>query len=387
VNIHALGNAPWVASGYGQQLALLLPRLKAAGHTVSMTANFGHEGRAANIDGITTFSKGFDTYGADIVDMNAAVMGADLILTCIDAQVLNPKRLQKIPWLCWFPVDSEPASPAVLDAVRQARYRAVMSRFGGAMLDKAGLDWDYMPLAVDIDIYSPKPRDEVRKELGVPDKFVVGAVGMNKGWPMRKNWRQNIEGFQRFHEKHPDSLYYLHTQDGTHITPDGTDLTMLCRFLGLSYSYAPDWSGEIVFADQYGLVGGYPVEQMAKLYNAMDVYCLVSAGEGFGVPLVEAQSCNVPVIAGDWTAMSELVFSGWKIPKSEAEPFFVPSCVDWYIPHIDAVKNALETVYTSLSNDMRDSARLGALEYDIDLLFDKYWRPLLERIEQEIKTK
>lgn len=38
-------------------------------------------------------------------------------------------------------------------------------------------------------------------------------------------------------------------------------------------------------------------------------------GEGFGIPIIEAQAAGCPVIVTDCTAMTELCLSGWLIEK------------------------------------------------------------------------
>jgi glycosyltransferase involved in cell wall biosynthesis len=48
-------------------------------------------------------------------------------------------------------------------------------------------------------------------------------------------------------------------------------------------------------------------DEMNSIYNAMDVFFLSTSGEGFGIPIVEAMSCGVPVIATDYTTTEELV--------------------------------------------------------------------------------
>ena len=51
-------------------------------------------------------------------------------------------------------------------------------------------------------------------------------------------------------------------------------------------------------------------EEMAHLYNCMDVFVLPTAGEGFGIPTLEAMSCGVPICVTNYT-------TGWELVKSE----------------------------------------------------------------------
>jgi len=46
---------------------------------------------------------------------------------------------------------------------------------------------------------------------------------------------------------------------------------------------------------------------MANLYNCMDVFVLPTAGEGFGIPTLEAMSCGVPICVTNYTTGYELV--------------------------------------------------------------------------------
>src|SRR5690606_17951882 len=57
----------------------------------------------------------------------------------------------------------------------------------------------------------------------------------------------------------------------------------------------------------------YTPAMLNKLYNAADVFILPSAGEGFGVPVIEAQASGCPVIVTDFTAQTELCGAGWLI--------------------------------------------------------------------------
>ncbi len=87
-------------------------------------------------------------------------------------------------------------------------------------------------------------------------------------------------------------------------------------------------------------------------------------GEGFGVPIIEAQAAGCPVIVGDWTAMSELCFSGIKVAEEDADPFYLPLNTFQFAPRIRAIEIALEAEYKHPSS--RERARREALASDAD---------------------
>ncbi len=188
----------------------------------------------------------------------------------------------------------------------------------------------------------------------------------------RKAFSQHIEGFAAFHRKYPDSVLYLHTAE---VAPGGLDLSSVCLKAGLRIG--PD----VIFCDAYRYFVGVRDVEMARLYNAMDVLLMVTKAEGFGLPIVEAQACGTPVIVGDWSAMPELCFAGWKVCKEESE--LVEN--NWWLGHPDAIADRLEQAYLASRNPerrelLRREARAGALDYDVDRIAKERWLPLLDAI-------
>lgn len=363
------------------QLNQVVPRLKAAGHEISIQAFYGHQGSPINWNGVMIYGGGAHPFGFDVMHAHTNHFKADILISNMDSWVMEPDMLFDTKWVAWFPVDSEPCPPMVVEKVKKAFHRVVWTEHGKREMDKVGLDYDYIPYGVNTETFSPGDKVEARNIAQMPqDKFIVGMVAMNKGYPSRKAFHQNIEAFKRFHDKHPDSMLYMHTLDGSKPTGESIDLLGFCKFLGLEIGK------DVIFAEQYSYVLGYPEQAMNTLYNCFDVHMLVSMGEGFGMPQLEAQACGVPVICGDWTTMGELCFGGWKVDKKEAERFYTLQNTYQYLPHIDAIVDKLEIAYKLRGNeDYSKRAREGAMKYSIDKVVEKYWIPVLAKIEQKIK--
>lgn len=378
-----LSNAPWSPTGYGNQTKVFLPRLKQKGHEPACIAFYGLEGAPLQWAGMTIYPKRFNPYGLDVADAHSVHHRSDLLISLLDAWVINPETVGKhVPWAPWFPVDSEPLPQIIRDVVAKASFRIVFSRFGEQMVKDAGLDCYYVPHGVDTKAFHPIDQSEARKALGWPeDAFIVGMVAANKGNPSRKAFAPQIEAFAELKKMHSDAVLYLHTYRSESGEYDGVNLPELIESLGLIVGE------DVLFPDQYtySAVGGFPDDHMAKLYSAMDVHMLVSMGEGFGIPTLEAQACGTPVIGGNWTATEELIFSGWAVPKSEADRWWTPLATYQYQPRVGGILNALESAYEARGDvSYREAAREKALEYDADLITEKYWMPVLADIEQRL---
>lgn len=368
-------NAPWAATGYGVQTKLIAPRLAAAGHDVAISAFYGLEGNVMSWGGMTVYPRAFHPYGMDVVAQHADDHKADIILTLVDAWVVDPVRITAsgARWVPLFPVDHDPMPAPVLKAVKQAFQSITYSRHGFESARAEGLDPLYCPHGVDTTAFSPVPQAEAREKLGIPeDAFLVGIVAANKGTPSRKALPTQLEAFARLHERHPEALLYLHT----HLTPemDGLDLETTIRALGI-----PEEAVKV--CNQYRNILGYSDPVMAAVYSCMDVLSSATMGEGFGVPIIEAQACGVPVIVGDWTSMPELVGAGWKV--TECERVLTPMGAYQYLPTVDGVLEAMEHAYAARGDErLRTQAREFATGYDADAVTDQYWVPALARIAE-----
>lgn len=383
MKISWFSNSPHVATGYGNQTKVFVPRIRdIAGYDIACSAFYGLHGAVIEWNGIHIYPGGYHPYGQDVVTAHAAHQEADIVITLMDAWVCEPEQYAHgIPFCPWFPVDSEPLPRRIHDKVVQSFQPIVFSRFGERVCQEAGLDVRYVPHGVDVNELRPMDREEAREMLGFPpDRFIVGMVAANKGNPSRKALTEQMLAFRMFKDQHPDAMLYLHTTTGQRGELGGENLVTYANSLGLKLGE------DVIFADQYTLLLGFGDEYMRCVYNAIDVLLSVSKGEGFGIPILESQACGTPVIVGDWTAMSELCLSGWKVPIEHATPWWTPLETYQYIPRPSAIASCLEQAYAHWGDTgMRERARERALAYDADHITRTFWVPVLAEIEQRLK--
>lgn len=380
-------NAPWAPTGYGNQTALIVPRLQKR-YDMAISAFYGLEGGMQMLNGVPVYPKGETSYGSDVIGLYASAFQADIAITLIDAWVMNPQMMgnAKAKWIPYYPIDASPVPIKVFQSINKAFDRIVMSKFGERETNNAGLSCHYCPHGIDTAAFYPEDQMEMRKRLAKvigwnPDAFIVGMVAANNGLPSRKAFEPALRAFADFKAKHSDAQFYIHTYANADNRRMAANIPELIQHFGLTLGR------DVFLPDPGALWLGFGNDFMRMIYSSFDVHLLPSMGEGFGIPIVEAQACGCPVIVGDWTAMSELCFSGWKIPQSEAEPFWIPQGAYQYLVKAGAIVNALESAYEVRGNqEYRKRAADGARMYDIERVMEKHWLPTLQKIMERVEA-
>ena len=381
-------NAPWAPTGYGSQTALFTPLIRDAGHDVAISAFWGLGGKMLEWDGMRVYPAD-ENHGNEMLAAYAAHHGCGdplsvLTLTLLDIWVLTDPVLSKLHMASWVPVDHDPLPPITAEALKRlGSVPIAMSRFGEAKLAEAGFKPLYVPHGIDTALLKPYDRGLTRAMMneGMPepilpeDAFVVGMVAANKGTsPSRKAFPQAFEAFAELHRRHPDTLLYLHTFKRP---AGGLNLVALADTCGVPID-------ALRFTPDFDLQLGVEYEKMSYVYSSFDVLMNPAYGEGFGIPIVEAQACGVPVIVNDFSAMSELAGPGWKIG---GEKFYDSSQGAWFqAPSVPQLVDALESAYNE-AESRRVDARKFALAYDTRTVMNDHWLPTLATLEKDLMTR
>lgn len=129
---------------------------------------------------------------------------------------------------------------------------------------------------------SPPPRDEARRALGLPvEARVVGAVAR---LDRQKGLDVLVDAFARA-AQHDDGLHLL-------LCGDGPEREALAR-------RAPG------LRERMHVIGFR--EDVETAYAALDVFCMPSRWEGFGLALVEAMACGLPCLAAEVDSLPEVL--------------------------------------------------------------------------------
>jgi len=135
-----------------------------------------------------------------------------------------------------------------------------------------------LPNCVDLTRFTPGPRPvDLKQALGIEGRMVIMTLGRIAADERVKGFDEVIDAMPALLKVMPDVAYV--------VCGDGTDRARLAdkvRALGLS--------GRVVFA------GFVPESEKLRYYRMADAFVMPSRGEGFGIVLLEALACGVPVI-------------------------------------------------------------------------------------------
>lgn len=279
--------------------------------------------------------------------------------------VVDLPNRSKFKFLPYFPLDGEPLYPPWGKFIRSADVPVTFSRFAQQLVQKSlpDVNIDLIYHGVDTSVFRPLKQEEYQRPNELKDRFIVGCVARNQP---RKNLPMLIKAFARFCQDKPDAVLYLHTN------PDdvGWDiLNLLKRYKVFNRT---------CISKSASIQKGMTKVKLNEIYNLFDVMALPTAGEGFGLPILESMAAGTPVIATDYTSCVELLEGRGELIRIKEFLTAGRYNIEYAIPDIDDLVAKLDLLYSR--PELRKKHSAAGVEFARTLDWDeivKSWDSLL----------
>jgi glycosyltransferase involved in cell wall biosynthesis len=408
------GEASWLSTGFAKFGREVIKRLHATGkYDIAEMGNYGRQDapQVATLPwrfyGVLPMNEEENRiyqgnpqcqFGLYKFDAVVADFQPDILVSQLDPwmmQHLVSSRFRGNYKLLLTPtVDSAPQRQEWIDKeFSKADVITTYSRFARRVLESQGVKVaDVTSPGVDLNVFKPMDKNALRKEWGLgkgEDRtktlFVIGTVMHNQ---KRKLFTDLFESYAMLRKKHANvreiekSVLLCHTS-----WPDvGWDIPELLQRSGVQrhviFTYKCDscshvflhWfiptnpagMGQCVFCGNHtahmpNTHNSVSEEDLAEIYNLMDIYCQPAICEGWGVPVVEAKACGIPVLCSNYSALEDHVENGGALPipvdryYTEAETMAVRTFCD---------REALASLFKRLLTNHDERNKLGKAARD-----------------------
>lgn len=334
-----------------------------------------------------TAIKGVRNYwSAEILDYAIEDFQPDIVLSIQDyfvlpalIQVLSKPRKWKMKWVNWGVIDGAPLNNYHAVCSSWAHLNLVHSKFGQYALedqfesvykDKGDVRTLYPP--IDLEIYKPLEKANLRKKYRTEGRFVVSFIGKNQ---FRKNIPVLMEAVKKASKRITNIQLLVHTlpvkrADGTE---EGYDLTGLVKNMDLrEYISALRTSGPVTD------------EIMNEIFNSVDINCLPSMGEGFGLPIAENMAVGIPNIATNCSSITELLANDRGYLVNPSAWIWAGGITKHAILNSDDLANGIIKVWENPI--LRDKIKRNGLEFVKKLEAKKITKKLID-LFQEVLDK
>lgn len=217
-------------------------------------------------------------------------------------------------WVGYYPVDGEGYGRSAPfwyeDFLNGPDHTVFMSEFGRRSMEPfMGKPFSVISHAVNVNQFNPmvrlkeEERETLKTKYNLAGRHVVLSVMANR---RRKLWPEVIQAFALALREAPDLHLLAACLGDVKGSGDGTwDIAEMCRIRGL----LPEDPKQA----RVTFLGPVAEKVLATAYDLADQAVLLSTGEGFGLPQLEAHASGIPCTVGAYSASEELVLDAHEV--------------------------------------------------------------------------
>jgi glycosyltransferase involved in cell wall biosynthesis len=286
------------------------------------------------------------------------------------------------------------------------------TQFGMDVLKKHGGNninlIDVAPPGAEFEDMNKLDKNSIRDKYGLPrDAIIITMVARNQ---MRKLYPDLLETFRHFLENAPEDIArraYLHIHTSypdlgwnlprilkEHRVGHRTLFTYMCRMC--AFVRVSKWNDVITSCPRClnkamtfsGPSNGLRRKQLCEIYNLGNIYVQLAKNEGFGVPIVEAAACGLPVMVVNYSAMEDFPKTLGAIPIEPVKyDIEAPTHRKFALP--DNKQVALQLIDAIQNNDLEqlgNETKKKCIEnYDWDKII-KIWESAIDNAKEPVRA-
>jgi len=205
------------------------------------------------------------------------------------------------PTITWLPIHSEPLDKLCMESVSKFDSIVTLSEFGKKQVLNKFSDKSVtiIPHIIDDELFYEidelNYKANLRKQYNISEEAYVCLLISNNSEPEnRKAFDVNLGGFADFQKNNKNAHLHIHT-----------NVNLAFKIMDyLKECDVPENKYTVCDQTKYKKKG-YSDKEVADLYRMSDVLLYSTCVEGFGLPMLEAQSCGCPVIVNNFSTPPE----------------------------------------------------------------------------------
>ena len=284
-----------------------------------------------------------DKYAHDSFPKFVDKFKPDLVWTLGDMWMIDhvahaPNR-KSFKWIGYFPIDGEPVPSKWGETIDNMDIAIAYGEFGRKVISQRARrpDVRYIYHGVDTTVFKPRTKELIEKEkqtiLGAKaTDTIIGIVARNQP---RKAFDKLFEAYfyvlngmylrcnkcgkltmhkynliDKTFDLAKECKHCLSTEVSSGKPKEGIKLYLHATAVDCGWDLIDlqkdyNLGGNVLINPALKIGVGVSDNTLSAIYNTFDIFTLPTRGEGFGLPVLEAMACGVPVVVTDYSAHTE----------------------------------------------------------------------------------